>query len=159
MPQLARELGVLPQMLTNWIAQDRIDAGELPGLSRDERARLHELKRKVRILREEREILRKQPASSRRRRWARRFEMTCRFIDAERRNHAIATMCRALRVSRSGFYAWQQRGISTRAASYLVLAAKIAAIHAESDGTYGTPRVHPRWPARASGSAAAGSRG
>ena len=59
MPQLARELGVLPQMLTNWIAQDRIDAGELPGLSRDERARLHELKRKVRILREEREILRK----------------------------------------------------------------------------------------------------
>ena len=68
--------------------------------------------------------------------------MTCRFIDAERRNHGIATMCRALRVSRSGFYAWQARGISPRAASDLLLAAKVAAIHAESDGTYGTPRVH-----------------
>jgi putative transposase len=51
-------------------------------------------------------------------------------------------MCRVLRVSRSGFYAWQVRGVSERAASDLVLAAKIAAIHAESDGTYGTPRVH-----------------
>jgi transposase len=27
-PQLARELGVSPQTLTNWIAQDRVDAGE-----------------------------------------------------------------------------------------------------------------------------------
>ena len=68
--------------------------------------------------------------------------MTCRFIDAERRNHGIATMCRVLRVSRSGFYAWRSRGISERAASDLVLAARIAAIHAESDGTCGTPRVH-----------------
>jgi transposase len=58
-PELARELGVSPQTLTNWIAQDRIDAGELPGLTSDERARLAELEREVRILREEREILRK----------------------------------------------------------------------------------------------------
>jgi putative transposase len=68
--------------------------------------------------------------------------VTHRFIDAERHSHGIATMCRALRVSRSGFYAWQARGISPRAASDLVLAAKIAAIHKESDATYGTPRVH-----------------
>ena len=58
-PELARELGVSPQTLTNWIAQDRIDAGEAPGLSTDERARLRELERENRILREEREILRK----------------------------------------------------------------------------------------------------
>jgi putative transposase len=68
--------------------------------------------------------------------------VTHRFIDAERRQHPIATMCRALRVSRSGYYAWLARGISQRAASDLVLAARIAAIHAESDATYGTPRVH-----------------
>lgn len=68
--------------------------------------------------------------------------MTHRFIDAERHNHGIATMCRALRVSRSGFYAWCSRGICERAASDLVLAAKVAAIHADSDATYGAPRVH-----------------
>jgi transposase len=58
-PQLARELGVSPQTPTNWIAQDRVDAGERPGLTTDERARLRELERENRILREEREILRK----------------------------------------------------------------------------------------------------
>lgn len=56
---LARELGVSPQTLTNWVAQDGIDRGERPGLSTDERARLRELERENRILREEREILRK----------------------------------------------------------------------------------------------------
>lgn len=56
---LARELGVAPQTLTNWVAQDGIDRGERPGLTTDERARLRELERENRILREEREILRK----------------------------------------------------------------------------------------------------
>jgi putative transposase len=66
----------------------------------------------------------------------------CRLIEAEKGRHSVARLCRALRVSRSGFYAWRRRGVSTRSASDLVLAAKIAAIHAESDGTYGAPRVH-----------------
>lgn len=68
--------------------------------------------------------------------------MTYRFIDRERPNHAVATMCRALRVFRSGFYAWLERPLSDHAASDIALAARIAGIHAESDGTYGVPRVH-----------------
>lgn len=56
---LARELGVSAQTLTNWVAQDGIDRGERPGLTSDERSRLRELERENRILREEREILRK----------------------------------------------------------------------------------------------------
>jgi putative transposase len=68
--------------------------------------------------------------------------VTYRFIDAEKPHHAVATMCRTLRVSRSGFYAWCQRGISDHAASDVALAAQVAAIHRMSDGTYGVPRVH-----------------
>jgi putative transposase len=66
----------------------------------------------------------------------------CQLIEAEKGRHSVARLCRVLRVSRSGFYAGRSRGISERAASDLVLAAKIAAIHEQSDGTYGTPRVH-----------------
>src|SRR5215210_1216959 len=68
--------------------------------------------------------------------------MTFRFIDAERANHHVATMCRVLRVSRSGFYAWHVRSPSDRLLSDRVLAGRIASIHAASDSTYGMPRVH-----------------
>jgi putative transposase len=68
--------------------------------------------------------------------------VTCRFIDAERTNHRVARLCRVLRISRSGYYAWQRRGASERCAQDVVLAAKITAIHADSDGTYGVPRIH-----------------
>jgi putative transposase len=68
--------------------------------------------------------------------------MTYRFVDVEQANHAIATMCRVLRVSRSGYYAWRRREPCPRRQSDRALAARIAHIHAESDGTYGTPRIH-----------------
>ena len=53
----------------------------------------------------------------------------------------IATLCRVLRVSPSGFYAWSQRRLSRRAVQDVRLTATITASHARSDGTYGAPRV------------------
>lgn len=52
-------------------------------------------------------------------------------------------MCRVLGVSRSGLYAWRQRPcISPREAANQELVEHIRAIHEESRGTYGSPRVH-----------------
>jgi len=51
-------------------------------------------------------------------------------------------MCRLLRVSPSGFYAWLKRGISPRKQMDLILAEKIREIHRVSKGTYGAPRIH-----------------
>jgi putative transposase len=68
--------------------------------------------------------------------------MTCRLIEAEKERYSVARMCRTLRVSRSGFYAWRNRPVSDHAAADVALAARVAAIHAASDGTYGVPRVH-----------------
>ena len=56
--------------------------------------------------------------------------------------HPIATMCRVLGVSPSGYYAWRQRPLSVRARADVKLSAEIQAIHRESRGTYGVPRVH-----------------
>ena len=61
--QLARELGCTEQTLRNWVRQDEADRGECPELlSSDERARLHELEREVKVLRAEREILKRAAA-------------------------------------------------------------------------------------------------
>ena len=56
--------------------------------------------------------------------------------------YAIATMCRVLEVSASGYYAWQSRMPSKRSMDDGVLQAEIEAIHRRSRATYGVPRVH-----------------
>ena len=56
--------------------------------------------------------------------------------------YPIATMCRLLGVSSSGYYAWVTRQPSQRAQRDATLRAAIGAAHTASRGTYGAPRVH-----------------
>jgi putative transposase len=51
-------------------------------------------------------------------------------------------MCRVLGVSRSGFYAWARRPPAPRTIANEVLDGEIRRVHADSDGTYGSRRVH-----------------
>lgn len=53
----------------------------------------------------------------------------------------VATMCRLLEVSPSGFYAWDRRQPSARTRQDVALTVAIQASHAASDGTYGAPRI------------------
>ena len=62
--------------------------------------------------------------------------------------HSVSRMCRVLGVSPSGFYAWRGRGRSHRAKRDEALRGTIRAIHEESRGTYGVPRVHAELAAR-----------
>jgi len=55
--------------------------------------------------------------------------------------YPIATMCRVLGVSSSGYYAWRERERSDRARADEELKGRIGAIHERSRGTYGVPRV------------------
>jgi transposase InsO family protein len=57
-------------------------------------------------------------------------------------DYPIATMCRVLGVSSSGYHAWVKRRPSQRAETDAVLIAAIRAAHTASRGTYGAPRVH-----------------
>ena len=67
---------------------------------------------------------------------------------AHQAHYPVATQCRLLGVSTSGYYAWQRRGTSARAEADRELLAMIQAIHASSHGTYGAPRIHAELGAR-----------
>src|SRR5574341_1569158 len=56
--------------------------------------------------------------------------------------YPIATMCRLMGVSPSGWYAWVKRRPSRRAETDAWLIGEILAAHAASGGTYGAPRIH-----------------
>jgi putative transposase len=57
-------------------------------------------------------------------------------------DYPIASMCRLLGVSSSGYHAWVKRPPSQRAEADAVLLAEIHATHATSRGTYGARRIH-----------------
>jgi putative transposase len=63
-------------------------------------------------------------------------------LTAHQAFHRVATMTRVLGVSPSGYYAWRKRPLSARARTDVELTAHIQAVHRESRGTYGTPRIH-----------------
>ncbi len=54
----------------------------------------------------------------------------------------MRVLCRTLKVSRAGFYAWQARPRAPRARADERLGLEIAAIHAETRQRYGSPRIH-----------------
>ena len=68
--------------------------------------------------------------------------MRYQCIDRRRNRYPIRLLCRSLRVSASGYYAWRVRPESLRSRYDRQLTRAIRLMHAESDGTYGSPRIH-----------------
>ena len=69
------------------------------------------------------------------------------FIAAKKAEHTVTILCRCLRVTRSGFYAWGRRKVSAHAQEDARLRVKIRAFFKASAGRYGSPRILGR-PAR-----------
>ncbi len=59
---VAQDLGVTGESIRNWIRRYEIDNGQREGLTTSEREELQHLRREIRVLQEEREILKKAAA-------------------------------------------------------------------------------------------------
>lgn len=73
-----------------------------------------------------------------------------RCTHAARATSPVAVLCRVLRVSRVGYYAWAGRGPTARAQTDEQLVAQLAAAHARSRGPTECRRSMPRCGRRAS---------
>jgi len=68
--------------------------------------------------------------------------MSFRFIEDHRKSYPVRLMCAVLEVSPAGYYAWRDRPVSERTKSNAGLLAAIRQVHHDSNGRYGSPRVH-----------------
>ena len=57
--EVARDLGLTVSAVRRWVAQADIDAGRRPGMTSEEHSELVQLRKENRVLREERDILKR----------------------------------------------------------------------------------------------------
>lgn len=137
---VAEDLGISGACIYNWRKQDRIDRGEIVGLSTRERSELVAARRRINALEAElaaerraKELLKEAvPPKG-------RFAIIKVMVTE---SHSIKVSCRVLEVTESGFYAWRKRAPSERAIRHAWLTDLITKAHADSRGTYGARRVH-----------------
>lgn len=60
--QIAKDFGISEGSLTNWMKQADIEDGRRPGLTDADRAELREAKKRIRLLEQENEVLRRAAA-------------------------------------------------------------------------------------------------
>ncbi|XVU29876.1 IS3 family transposase [Actinoplanes sp. CA-054009] len=148
---IADDLGVNRETLRSWVRLDderRGAGGSRPprpvaaaeqgsGSAEQENA---ELRRRVRELEEERDILRKA---------ARYFAggdalvNRFQFVADHQQRYGVKRLCMVLGVARSSFYYWRATAPdrAARDAADAALAVRIRAVQKANDGTYGAPRV------------------
>ncbi|MFK0238658.1 IS3 family transposase [Streptomyces vinaceus] len=144
--QIAADLGINPETVRNWVraagaSQPRGRRAEAPAepatpLETENAA----LRKKIRELEEEREILRKAAKYfGRGDALVNRFQ----FVADHQRRHGVKRLCTLLGIARSSFYYWRATAVdrAARQSADARLATRIQAVHLESDGTYGVPRI------------------
>jgi len=68
--------------------------------------------------------------------------MRFRFIEDCRADYPVRIMCDVLGVSPAGYYAWRSRPESQRAVANRELVENVKRVHRDTNGRYGSPRIH-----------------
>jgi transposase-like protein len=142
--QLAKDLGISRSCLHTWLKQDDADARSGSGdqLPTAIRKKLDDLRRRTRRLQTENDVLKRAIHLALKRCSPKVIYALIRQLADDQVPVAVA--CRLLHVSTSGYYDWLGRPEPPRVLRNKELTKMIRQIHADSDGSYGSPRVYAK---------------
>jgi transposase-like protein len=138
--QVAADLQISDQVVYNWRRQERIDSGQMPGVTSADHAELVAARRRIAELEIELAVHR------------RANELLKEAVPPKALFAAVATMaaeglpvqtgCRVAGVSEAGYYVWRKRIPSARSVRHTWRTDMIRQIHTASTGVYGSRRIH-----------------
>ncbi|MGW5229382.1 IS3 family transposase [Nocardia niigatensis] len=102
--QVAADFGVHPMTLSKWMRQSDIDDGNKPGTTRSESAELRDARRRIRLLEQENEVLRRAAAYLSQAQIPKRLYPLVKELAAE--GIPVAVTCRVLQLARQPYYRW-----------------------------------------------------
>nr|WP_238153667.1 IS3 family transposase [Streptomyces xinghaiensis] len=108
--QIAKDFGVHEMTLSKWLRRAAVEDGEKPGVTRSESAENRELKKRVRLLEQENEVLRRAAAYLSQSSSGKRLYPLVRDLAAD--GIPVAVACRVLGLARQHYYRWLRRPVS-----------------------------------------------
>ncbi|MFG1849693.1 IS3 family transposase [Micromonospora carbonacea] len=102
--QIAKDFGVHPMTLFKWMRQADIDAGAKPGTTSGESAELREARKRIKLLEQENEVLRRAAAYLSQANLPKRLYPLVSELAAD--GIPVAVTCRVLNIARQPYYRW-----------------------------------------------------
>ncbi|WP_143728206.1 IS3 family transposase [Micromonospora cremea] len=107
--QIAKDFGVHPMTLFKWLRQADVDAGTKPGVSGSESAELREARKRIKLLEQENEVLRRAAAYLSQANLPKRLYPLVSELAAD--GIPVAVTCRVLKIARQPYYRWLARPV------------------------------------------------
>nr|WP_210543235.1 IS3 family transposase [Rhodoferax sp. PAMC 29310] len=134
---VAKRLGMSDKSLYLWVRLAQQQQGVGSGENASLKAEVSRLKAELKRANEERDIPKKG-----RNVLCQTVRVKYAFMAAHQSQFRVSSMCRVLRIQRSGYYAWKTRPKSSRSLADESLLLNIKQSFEDSLGIYGSPRVH-----------------
>ncbi|TDL44666.1 IS3 family transposase [Kocuria rosea] len=102
--QIAKDFGIHEMTLSKWMRQADVEDGEKPGVTRADSAENRELKKRIRLLEQENEVLRRAAAYLSQANLPKRLYPLVSELAVD--GVPVAVTCRVLKLSRQPYYRW-----------------------------------------------------
>ena len=138
---VAAAVEVCEATVYRWVRQDRIDRGELEGVTTAGSADLRAARQRIAELESELATVKRASALFAEGRVVRPKALFAIVETLAREGHGTKRVCRILAVAPSGFFRWRSQPPSDRAIRRAWLSDVVVQIHVQSRGTYGYRRI------------------